>query len=82
MASLYAHGDMYIPVKAIQMVKKPLQIFHSAQPDDKSVIKVTEPTQQFVGRLCKDPLLNVFHREVSSDRREGGEPIATPSVCS
>jgi len=46
------HGELNIPVKAIQMVKKPLQLLYSLRSDSKDVINVTEPAQQFVGSLC------------------------------
>ena len=66
--SLYLRGELYIPVKAIQMVKKPLQVLCSMWPDDKGVINIMEPAQWFVVSLC--PLLKVFHKEVTDDRGE------------
>ena len=63
---------VYIPLKAIQMVMKPLQFLCSMWPDDKGFIHLTEPAQRFVRSLCYGPLFNVFHKEVSDDRREGG----------
>jgi len=49
---LYIHGEWCIPVQAIQMVKKLLQLLWLERPDDKIVIKVSEPAQRFVGGLC------------------------------
>ena len=46
------HDKLDVPVKAIQMVKVPLQQLWSMWPDDKSVIHITEPTKQFMGHLC------------------------------
>ena len=48
---LRIHGNLNIPVKAIQMVKESLQLFWSMWPGDKGVIHITKPAQQFVGRL-------------------------------
>jgi len=49
--SLCLHGELCIPVKTIQMVKKPLQLVCSLRSDNKGVINVMEPAQQFVGSL-------------------------------
>jgi hypothetical protein len=70
--SLCVHVELYIPLKAIQMVKISLQLLCSMQPDDKDVIHMMEPAQPFVGSLCYGPLLNVFHKEVSDHGREWG----------
>jgi hypothetical protein len=43
------HGEVDIPVKAIQIVKEPLQHLWSAWPDDKYVIHITEPALRFCG---------------------------------
>jgi hypothetical protein len=67
--SLYLHGELYIPVKTIQMVKKPLQVLCSMWPDDKCAINIVEPAQWFVISLC--PLLRVFHNEVTDDGKAG-----------
>jgi len=40
---LYLHGELYIPVKAIQIVKKPVQLLCSMCPDEESVINKMEP---------------------------------------
>jgi len=48
---LSLHDKMDVPVKAIQMVKVPLQQLWSMWPDDKSVIYITEPIKQFMGHL-------------------------------
>jgi len=50
--SLYLGGELHVPVKAIQMIKKPLQLICSMWPDDKGVINITEPAPQFVDSLC------------------------------
>jgi hypothetical protein len=42
---LHLHGEVYIPVKDIQMVKKLLQLLCSMQSDDKSDINIIEPVQ-------------------------------------
>ena len=49
--SFCLHGELYIPVKTIRMVKEPLQLLCSLRSDSKGVIKVMEPAQQFVGSL-------------------------------
>lgn len=51
-AILHLHGELDIPVKANQMVKKPLQLLWSMWSDDKSVILIIEPAWWFVGCLC------------------------------
>jgi len=50
--SLCLDGELHVPVKAIQMVKKSLQLICSMWPDDKGVINITEPALRYVGSLC------------------------------
>jgi hypothetical protein len=40
---LYLHSELYIPVKAFQIVKKPLQLLCSICPDEESVTSIMEP---------------------------------------
>jgi hypothetical protein len=53
--SLFLDGELYIPVNAIHMVKKPLQLICSMWPDGKGVINVTEPELQFVDSFVLRP---------------------------
>jgi hypothetical protein len=48
---LTLHGELNIPVQAIQVVEKLLQLFWSMWSDDKSVVHIMEPAKPFVGRL-------------------------------
>jgi len=63
---LHLDGKLYVSMKAIQMVKNPLQLICSMWPDDKGVINITEPALRFVDSLCKGPLLEIIksHRTI------------------
>lgn len=50
--SFCLHGELDIPVNAVQMVKEPLQLMWSMWPDDNHGIHIMEPAQRFVDRLC------------------------------
>lgn len=49
---LHLNGELCIPVKFIKMIYKSVYIFCSVWQDDKHVINITKPAQQFMGHMC------------------------------
>jgi len=65
----HLHGELYIPVKDIQMVTKPLQVFCSMRPDDKNVINIMEPAQTFV-LACANVFSSIKKLAMTGERAE------------
>jgi hypothetical protein len=69
---LRVNGEVYIPVKTIQIFNELLNLLLSVWAEDKCVIGIREPAQRFCGSLVLRPFLKVFRKEVSYTESERG----------
>ena len=78
--SIHLHSEMYIPVKAIQMVEKPLQLLCSVWPDHMNVIAYQNRHRR-LWLACAKAVSSKSSAKKLVMTGDSGEPTATPSDC-
>lgn len=78
--SLCLHGELHIPVKAIQVVKEPLQLLCFERPDNKGVMNIADQ-HSGLWVACAKALSSKSSMKKLVMIGESREPLVTPSVC-
>jgi hypothetical protein len=63
------HGKLNILVDTVQVVKEVPQPVWCVQPDNKSVVHITEPAEGLISSSVECYLLEVFQEEVGNDQK-------------